>query len=187
MAQILIALGGNLSFQGKKPQTILRRAIRNLEIALQTSAKNSNLYKTPAYPPDSGDDFVNMTIKITTTLSPINLLSLLHQIEQYHGRKRTQHWGARTVDMDIIAYDDLILPTENILRFWMNLDKKMQLKNAPKDLVLPHPRMHERAFVLVPLAEIAPQWRHPILNKTVSEMRNALRATEFPICEYVQC
>ena len=100
------------------------------------------------------DDFLNACLLLKTLLSPEELLVRLHEIEQAAHRERIIHWGPRTLDLDILLYDDLILETE--------------------ELVIPHPEMHLRDFVLKPLREIAPNKRHPILQKTVAQMENEL-------------
>ena len=100
------------------------------------------------------DDFHNGMVKIRTLLTPEELLALLHEIEAQAGRTREIHWGPRTLDLDVIFYDHLVLDTE--------------------ELHIPHIEMHKRAFVLRPLCEIAPYERHPILGKTVREMLEEL-------------
>ena len=82
------------------------------------------------------------------------------------------------IDLDLLAYGDSIRPNVAAVRSWMDLPTQEQQEKAPGQLLLPHPRMHERAFVLVPLAEVAPDWVHPITRRSVSQMRDALPATE---------
>lgn len=100
------------------------------------------------------DDFLNGMAKIRTLLTPEELLALLHEIEAQAGRTREIHWGPRTLDLDVIFYDNLVLDTE--------------------ELHIPHIEMHKRDFVLKPLCEISPYERHPIFGKTVREMLEAL-------------
>lgn len=135
MPEALIALGGNVG----DVRTTLRKAIEIFcdgeEVWLR---KRSSDYKTPPWGVTDQPPFVNAAIAVATGLEPRALLERAHAVERIFGRNRAseERWGPRTLDIDLIAYDDLVL-------------------NEP-DLVLPHPRLFERAFVLVPLAEIAP-------------------------------
>ncbi len=143
----------------------------------------SRFFRTPAYPPGSGPDFVNVAALLRTALAPGPLLAALHAIEARYGRERLTRWGERTLDIDLLAVEDRILPDEATLRHWMDLAPARQRVEAPDRLILPHPRLHERAFVLIPLAEIAPGWRHPLTGRTVAEMAAALpEADKSAIC-----
>ncbi len=135
MAEALLALGGNLG----DVRDTLDRAIAMLceRGDIRLTARSSD-YKTPPWGVVDQPPFVNLCISVETTLTPHELLARTQAVERAFGRDRAQgrRWGPRPLDIDILAYDDL------------NLDSP--------DLTLPHPRMFERAFVLVPLAEIAP-------------------------------
>ncbi len=90
------------------------------------------------------------------------------------GRQRLRRWGQRVIDLDLLAMGDAILPDRASVEHWMDLPFEQQKELAPERLILPHPRLHERGFVLVPLAEVAPEWVHPITGQTVLQMRDAL-------------
>lgn len=112
--------------------------------------KVSKYYETPPYGMTEQPDFLNACLKLRTLLTPQELWKALQKIEQDAGRERVIHWGPRTLDLDIIFYDNLVLETE--------------------DLCIPHVEMHKRRFVLEPLHDIAPYKRHPVYGKTVREM-----------------
>ena len=135
MADVLIALGGNVG----DVRATFRTAIAHIcGIAQAALLARSSDYATPPWGETQQDRFVNACIEIETSLDPHALLFTLHRIEQKFGRNRATEtrWGPRTLDLDLLAYDDV------------TIDKP--------ELTLPHPRLFERAFVLVPLAEIAP-------------------------------
>lgn len=141
-----IALGSNLG----DSLTILEAALQLLaqtpEIELLT---RSHWYQTKAVGPPQ-PDYLNGCALLQTSLSPHQLLATLLQVEATFGRVRRERWAARTLDLDVLLFDDLIL-------------------NTPS-LQIPHPRMLERGFVLVPLAEIAPHWREPVSRKSIAEL-----------------
>jgi 2-amino-4-hydroxy-6-hydroxymethyldihydropteridine diphosphokinase len=106
------------------------------------------------------------------------LLKLLNNIEEKHGRKRRARWSSRTLDIDLLAMDDLILPNQVGFRRWLGLSVEEQKNDVPQELILPHPRIQDRAFVLVPLADVAPDWCHPVLGQSVVEMLGKLDRSE---------
>ncbi|MCF4970120.1 2-amino-4-hydroxy-6-hydroxymethyldihydropteridine diphosphokinase [Nostoc sp. CMAA1605] len=141
-----IALGSNIG----DSLTNLAAAIAELvTIAGIELIAQSSWYRTKAVGPPQ-PDYINGCIILQVTMTPQQLIATLLATEQKFGRVRQERWGPRSLDLDILLYDDLII-------------------NAP-NLQIPHPRMHERAFVLVPLAEIAPDWLEPVSGLTVAEL-----------------
>ncbi|MCL4109842.1 UNVERIFIED_CONTAM: hypothetical protein GTU68_028751 [Idotea baltica] len=133
--------------------------IKNLELCAKyigektgNIVKSSAIYETEAWGLKDQNSFLNQAFEIETSLDIYELLETCQEIELLLQRNREIRWGPRTIDIDIIFYDNLIINNEII--------------------DLPHPRMHERNFVLFPLSEIIPEWHHPILNKSVIELKN---------------
>ena len=174
----LVALGSNLSSAMGKPAEILEIAVGELEKRGAVLCARSHYFRTPAFPKGSGPDFVNAALCIETSWTAHETLAHLHDIEAWLGRQRIARWGARVVDLDLLAVEDVILPDVATVRHWMALAPAQQQRLAPAELILPHPRMHQRSFVLVPLAEIAADWQHPITCETVRQMRDALPADD---------
>lgn len=174
----LVAGGSNLgSSAGDARETV---AVASQLIAGESVRllAQSRYFRTPAFPAGSGPDFVNAAFLIESDLPPRALLDHLHQIEARLGRTRKQRWEARAIDLDLLAYGAEILPNEVEFDHWASLSADLQARQAPDQLILPHPRLHQRGFVLVPLMDIAPDWRHPRLGLTVREMLARLPAQE---------
>ncbi|GAB2778398.1 2-amino-4-hydroxy-6-hydroxymethyldihydropteridine diphosphokinase [Hymenobacter luteus] len=146
MPTAYLLLGSNLGDR----TTILREAIDYLNATAGNVVAASALYETAAWGLEDQPAFLNQAVCLQTTLLPLQLLEICQATEQRAGRERLVRWGARTLDVDILLYDDLVLNTER--------------------LTLPHPRLPERRFALVPLAEIAANVVHPGLEKPVAEL-----------------
>jgi len=145
-ARTAIALGSNM---GNSP-AILAGALEALaQISGITIQAKSSWYRTKAIGPTQ-PDYLNGCAILSVQISPQALLAQLLAVEQEFGRVRQEHWGPRTLDLDLLLYDDLILQQPN--------------------LQIPHPRMTERAFVLVPLVEIAPDWIEPISQRVIQDL-----------------
>lgn len=134
----------------------------------------SRHWRSPAWPPGSGADFVNAVAMLPRMLPPEAVLARLHRIEAQMGRVRAGRWGTRVLDLDLIAVGPRVRPDVATLRRWMALPPARQAREAPDRLLLPHPRMQDRAFVLLPMAELAPRWRHPVTGRSVAGMVRAL-------------
>lgn len=174
--QSLIALGANLPFDGQEPAGTLRAAVAALaEEGLPVLAL-SRLYATPCFPAGAGPDYVNAAavLDVGSAIDLASIMARLHRVEARFGRERLQRWGMRTLDIDLLAIDDSVLPDVPTQDRWRNMPPDAQTGSTPDQLILPHPRLQDRAFVLVPLADVAPDWVHPRIGKSVRQMLAAL-------------
>lgn len=126
------------------------KAMLQIQQTVGKVVSKSSLYETAAWGLEDQPDFLNMAISIETALSPQELLVAIQQVELNLGRQRTLKWGQRTLDIDILFYNRDVI-------------------NDPQ-LTIPHPLLQERRFALTPLADIAPAFIHPILNKTIAQL-----------------
>ncbi|MDO5756118.1 MAG: 2-amino-4-hydroxy-6-hydroxymethyldihydropteridine diphosphokinase [Rhodobacterales bacterium] len=170
----LVAMGGNLPSSAGPPEDTLRAALNALAEEGAVLRAVSPFYKTPCFPAGAGPDYVNAAAEISMDVDARQMLEALHRIEVMFGRERVQRWGRRTLDLDLIAHGQAVLPDLAGQATWRDLPPDEQRIRAPGELILPHPRLQDRAFVLVPLADIAPGWRHPVLDLTVQDMVHAL-------------
>ncbi|MEM0924336.1 MAG: 2-amino-4-hydroxy-6-hydroxymethyldihydropteridine diphosphokinase, partial [Pseudomonadota bacterium] len=171
LSQICIALGSNLPGTRRDSLSILRHAVERIsDLDAVETVRMSRWYRTPAVPAGSGPDFVNAAAAIETGLSPQDLLAHLHAIEADLGRSRQTRWEPRICDLDLLTAGPMVLPDEHTVRVWMALSPEEAQTRRPEALLLPHPRMHERGFVLMPLNDIAPDWCHPLTGRSVAGM-----------------
>jgi 2-amino-4-hydroxy-6-hydroxymethyldihydropteridine diphosphokinase len=154
-APILVAIGANLpSPQFGSPRSTCEEALQELSRRGLGILRRSRWFETAPIPVSDQPWYVNGIAVVETDRSPEALLALLHEVERQFGRERRDLNAARILDLDLVAYGDLV-------------------RTDPPP-ILPHPRMHERAFVLLPLADVAPDWRHPADGRTLSELLRAM-------------
>jgi len=152
VTQTAIALGSNTGDRlGNIRQAVMLLEERSLRISA-----SSDVFETPPWGMENQPRFLNACVLAETDILPRALLELLLNIESDLGRIRRYKWGPREIDLDLLFYDDQVFNESG--------------------LVLPHPQMHRRAFVLVPLVQIAPGWRHPVLGKSIRELAGSLDA-----------
>ncbi len=173
----IVALGANLNSPVGPPVQSLKHAIEMLRADVKVK-KLSRFYQTPCFPEGAGPDYVNAVMTLETSLCPADLLALFHRIEAHLGRVRKTRWAGRSLDLDLIAYESRILPNQQTVKKWIDLDPEKQRVETPDQLLLPHPRLHERAFVLVPLCEVWPDWVHPALGKTAQQLLDEIPPRE---------
>lgn len=175
---ILLGLGGNIASEVGPPDETIHSAIADVEVSGIDVTAVSRLYRTPCFPAGAGPDYVNAALRCESDLEPLEILARLRKIEARYGRERRERWGSRTLDIDVLAMDDAVLPDRETYLKWAHLDQDEQKQRTPKGLILPHPRLQDRGFVLIPMADVAPDWMHPVLKKTVAEMVDELPIEE---------
>ena len=157
---ILVALGSNIAGPWGNPRETVQQALRELNRFPLRVRSTSSLLITKPFGVTNQPDFVNAVAIIETSLPPQVLLRKLHMIERAAGRKRGRRWGPRTLDIDLLDY---------------HAQKIQHKARVQKTMVLPHPGIQDRTFVLLPLQEVAPKWKHPTLKRSPAQMLQHLR------------
>lgn len=171
----VVALGSNATSEGGTPSAIVSAALAALPNQGLPIRSVSRLYQNPSFPAGSGPDYVNAVAVVGCDgLEPAEVLARLHAVEAEFGRMRLVRWGARSLDLDLIAQGERVEPDLVEWRRWRDLPPERQMHEAPERLILPHPRLQDRAFVLIPLAEAAPWWHHPVTGEAVAALVDRL-------------
>lgn len=160
--KVLLGLGANYPGRWGRPAATLRRALRELERARVSVEAVSELYETAAMGQPRQQPYLNAVVLAATSLPAPALLRLLKQIEARAGRRGGRPWGQRTLDLDILDYKGLRMNWTGPARGIPNV--------GVRPLVLPHPELDRRPFVLKPLLDVAPNWRHPVLKVSAGEL-----------------
>ena len=158
MTLAYLGLGTNLGDRWKN----LKEAIKAISLKMNV-LQRSSVYETKAWGYTNQPDFLNLVIEVNTDLTPLQLLNFVKRTETELGRVENFRYGPRLIDIDILFYGTVIRNTARVQ--------------------IPHPRLHERAFVLVPMAEIEPDFVHPVLQKTVAELLKNVDTSEVRLCK----
>ncbi len=150
---ILIALGSNLPGPWGEPRDTVLRALAEMPRQNIRVLKTSRLIETEPYGVVDQPNFVNAVALVDTALSPETLMRTLHMMERRAGRKRLKRWGPRTLDLDLLDYHGLV---------------RKPLDRSIKPLKLPHPGIEKRTFVLQPICDVAPRWKHPVSHQSAA-------------------
>ena len=173
-----VALGSNATSSLGSPKFTLQEVKKAISCDSVKVLAESRFFRSPAFPAGSGPDYVNGAISVETSLSAGDLLAHLHRVEADFGRVRATRWATRTLDLDLLDFGGAIVPDSAMVERWINLPLERQTKEAPEQLILPHPRIQDRAFVLIPLADIAPNWVHPLTGESLTELLRVLPEQE---------
>lgn len=157
---IYVALGANLPSSSGAPRETLEAALAQFASHDMTVLRRSSWWRSPAQPAGTQPDFVNGVVEVATELDPQSLLARLHEIESRFGRVRRERWEARVLDLDLIDY------------------RGRQSGPPDQPPILPHPRLQDRLFVLLPLQELAPDWRHPADARPISDLISGAESHE---------
>jgi 2-amino-4-hydroxy-6-hydroxymethyldihydropteridine diphosphokinase len=151
MIDVFLLLGSNLGDR----QSFLQKAIDQIEADIAPVTKQSSVYETQSWGKSDAPDYLNQVIQVRSDLSAQTVLEKVLNIEQTLGRKREVKWGSRTIDIDILFYGRDVINESG--------------------LNVPHPELHNRMFTLMPLSEIASEFIHPILNKSIFQLKSELK------------
>ena len=175
MNNYVVVLGSNLSSKFGNSTETLKKCVDEIRSnPCIESLLESNWYISSSFLNKREPRYVNVGIRFSTKLKPIKLLNFTSGLENKYGRKRQERWGSRTCDIDILLCDQLILPSKQYFKKWLNLNFSDQIRLVPDELILPHPRLQDRTFFLKPLNDLQPEWIHPFLKVKAKEMLDSL-------------
>lgn len=167
---ILIGLGANLATTVGSPLSTLNSALHLMPSYGIRVVRCSSFYRTPAMARDVQPPYTNAVAVVESAMPARELLATLHRLEAQFGRVRHVRWAPRTLDLDLLDYEGQIVTDDG--------PRGIEAGTGPLPLVLPHPGVPDRGFVLIPLAEVAPLWRHPVLGETALGLLKTLAAVE---------
>jgi len=167
---VYLAFGSNLDSETLGLKKLIQASYALLMDKVLYDTTISPFFQTPAFPAGNGPDYVNSIMRAKTRLSPQDLLAVLHGVEKELGRVRQARWGSRVIDIDILDYDGRVLPSLDVYQKWRDMPLNLQKTTWPDDLILPHPRLQDRGFVLVPLKSVAPNWVHPVTRTHIDTL-----------------
>lgn len=176
--EYVVGMGGNLPSESGSPAATLGAALAELAAAGTMIRAVSRFYVTPCFPAGAGPDYVNAAVRVLASGGPEETLAVLHGIEAKFGRVRDTRWAGRTLDLDLFAAGDLVVPDAATQTAWRDLPPEEQARRAPERLILPHPRLQDRGFALIPMRDVAPDWVHPLLGQSVTALCAALPEQE---------
>lgn len=169
---ILVGLGANLTSVYGEPTTVLEGALAIMPAFGISVRRRSSWYRTPAISPYVQPPYVNGVVAVEAAVPPAALLDALHRIEALFGRVRRVRWGERTLDLDLLDFNGRVVPAKG--------PRGPEAGLGALPLALPHPGLAERGFVLVPLLEMVPEWRHPVSGEGAARLLERLQAGQGP-------
>ena len=178
MSKCLISFGANIPGPLGCPAETLNLAFKEFQNHDLLILKKSQIYSSLAFPDPKKPAYLNGCLQILVNCGPNDVLISLKAIEKKMGRRTNHRWGSRICDLDLLSFESRVLPSPEVFNHWYKMPLKNQILEKPDELLLPHPRIQDRAFVLKPLLEVAAGWMHPVHNLTVKEMFNFLPKEE---------
>lgn len=178
MSNCLIAFGANIPGPFGSPSETLKLALEEFQFENLLIQKKSEIYTSLAFPDPEKPKYLNGCVRISVNCNASDVLDRLKRIETKMGRQQSSRWDSRICDLDLLSFDDKVSPSRKTFDYWYKMPLRDQILEKPTELLLPHPRIQDRAFVLKPLLQVAAGWTHPVFNLTVRQMLNFLPKEE---------